>query len=166
MYVIKKRWPEAEESIVKYCGQYDIESYIDKYVKTRSLPIESLIIKDLVTDDKTSILVATYFRKIQQRIPAIEHAVLNSKDPSGIINYAIFCIKGQWLEGEKRLVEIINKNILIYDTYYLQYLEYLSKHKNIKSKNYLIKIIDLLEKNGVNINKDYINNLIKYLDLI
>jgi hypothetical protein len=149
MKVLKKRWPEAEESIVKYCSSADIEYYIREYVYTIVPVFEKLLVKQLTTGDKKSYSLSPYISNIRQRMPAIEEALLKSKDVDNIFNYAINCIKGQWLEGEEYALKISNGKISYDDDIYFDYLVFLADNKDIiKSREHITKIFLLLENSS------------------
>jgi hypothetical protein len=162
MKVLKKRWPEAEESIVKYCEGENIPPYISHYVNTRTPVFEKLIIKQLTNGDKISDILSPYISNIRQRIPAIEEALLKSKDVRNIFNYTIYCIRGQWLEGEEYIVKMHKRTILLnYILFFNEYMYYLADNKDrIKSKKYIPKLLSLLKNS---IDKDEFHELAKKL---
>lgn len=98
MNVIKDRWLEAEKTILEKKNIDVIIEYAVNCMKKRWIEAEDIIIKG------SKAQIVYYTTKLGQRWEEVEPIILKNGSES-IINYAENCIKGRWIEAEKKFLE-------------------------------------------------------------
>jgi hypothetical protein len=98
-HVINDRWADAEKTLLEKKDIDIIIDYASKCIKKRWHEAEDIIIKEANRNQ-----IVHYVTKIGERWEEVEPIVL-AHNSSSVISYANNCIKGRWIEGEKRLLE-------------------------------------------------------------